>query len=61
MAREDDICFFSEVIIGKNLGLHWRDWQACADRGDRDIWTKNKNNFNILRNLSSFTYNFVKL
>ena len=35
MAREDDICFFSEVIIGKNLGLHWRDWQACADRGDR--------------------------
>ena len=36
MAREDDICFFSEVIIGKNLGLHWRDWQACADRGDRE-------------------------
>ena len=33
MAREDDICFFWSNYR-KNLGLHWRDWQACADRGD---------------------------
>ena len=36
MAREDENFILLKQEIRKNLGLHWRDWQACADRGDRD-------------------------